>query len=366
MQPFIPQKLPLDISDWDTQKLLIKVSSASASLAYYNGLLNSIINPQIFLSPLETKEAILSSRIEGTVTTMDEVLRFEANLKPTNKEKEKDIIEVLNYRQAMRHAGSWLSNGMPFNTNFVCEIQKSLMEGVRGKDKYPGMIRKEQVWIGTPGCKIEEATYIPPEPLSITYFLDNLFNFLDNSDTEVLIQSAILHAQFEVIHPFMDGNGRTGRILIPLFLWHKRRMNAPMLYISEYFEEHRDNYIQMLLAISERNEWEDWILFFLDAIDVQANRNARKANEVLGLYNQMKTEITEITKSFFAIKVLDTLFSYPTFRTTDFREVTGLNAQTSFRIISKLKDEGILVTLKEAAGRSPEVLRFEPLYELIK
>jgi len=345
MQTFVPQKLPLDISDWNTQKMLIKVSSASASLAFYNGLLNTIINPQIFLSPLETKEAILSSKIEGTITTMDEVLKYEADIKPTNIEKEKDIIEVLNYRKAMRYAKNWLSKGMPFNTNLVCEIQKALMDGVRGKDKLPGMIRKELVWIGAPGSKIEEATYIPPEPLSITYFLDNLFNFLDASDTEVLIQSAILHAQFEIIHPFMDGNGRTGRILIPLFLWHKKRMNAPMLYISEYFEEHRDNYIQMLLAISEKNEWENWILFFLDAINVQANRNARKANEVLNLYNQMKIDITAITKSSFAIKVIDTLFGYPTFRTTDFRTFAGLNAQTSFRILSKLKDKGILVTI---------------------
>ena len=277
MEPFKPTKLPLDVSSWDMHALIKKVSSASSSLAYYNGILNSIINPLIFLSPLETKEAILSSRIEGTVTTLDEVLKYEVDLKPESEEKEKDIIEVLNYRRAMRHAAGWLGRGLPFNTNLVCEIQKELMAGVRGKDKLPGKIRKEQVWIGAYKCKIEEATYIPPDPYSVPQLLENLFNYINTDESEVLIQSAILHAQFEIIHPFMDGNGRTGRILIPLFLWHKRRMDVPMLYISEYLNDNRDEYTQRLLYVSEKYGWEDWIYFFLDAIEVQAARNARKA-----------------------------------------------------------------------------------------
>jgi len=365
MEPFVPTKLPLDISHWNWEKLINKVSSTSSSLAYYNGILESMINPAIFLSPLETKEAILSSRIEGTITTLDEVLKFEADLKPEDESKQNDIIEVLNYRRATRHAQGWLSRGLPFNQTMVCAIQKDLMSGVRGKDKKPGEIRKEQVWIGPKGCKIEEATFIPPEPLSVNPFLDNLFNFLLSDKSEILIQTAIMHAQFEIIHPFMDGNGRTGRILITLFLWHKKRLNSPMLYISEYFDKHRDDYLGILSSISQNNNWERWVYFFLDAVEVQAKNNADKAKQVLMLYTQMKDLVAKISNSPYGIKVLDTLFSMPIFRRSDFERIAGLNHQTTYRIITRLKAEKILEVLKKSSGRTPEILRFKKLYDLI-
>jgi len=365
MEPFAPTKLPFDISRWDWEKLIKKVSSASASLAHYDGILESMINPAIFLSPLETKEAILSSRIEGTITTLDEVLKYEADLKPEDESKQKDIIEVLNYRRATRHAQRWLARGLPFNKTMVCAIQKELMSGVRGKDKKPGENRNEQVWIGPKGCKIEEATFIPPDPISLNACLDNFFEFLSAEKIETLIQTAIMHAQFEIIHPFMDGNGRTGRILITLFLWHKKRLNSPMLYISEYFDEYRDDYLGSLSSISQNNDWERWVNFFLDAIDIQAKNNADKAKQVLMLYTQMKDLIAKISNSPYGIKVLDTLFSMPIFRRFDFEKSAGLNSQTTHRIITRLKKEKILDVLKKPSGRSPEILRFKKLYNLI-
>jgi Fic family protein len=365
MEPFVPTTLPLDISHWNWEKLINKVSSASSSLAYYNGILESMINPTIFLSPLETKEAILSSRIEGTITTLDEVLKYEADLKPEDESKQNDIIEVLNYRKATRYAQGWLERGLPFNQTMVCAIQKELMSGVRGKDKIPGEIRKEQVWIGPKHRKIEKATFIPPEPLSVNALLDNFFKFLLSDKIETLIQTAIMHAQFEIIHPFMDGNGRTGRILITLFLWHKKRLNSPMLYISEYFNEHRDDYLETLSSISQNNDWERWVNFFLDAVEIQAKNNADKAKQVLMLYSQMKDLVANISNSPYGIKILDTLFSMPIFRRSDFEKKAGLNTQTTFRIITRLKEEKILVILKKSSGRSPEFLRFKKLYDLI-
>jgi Fic family protein len=365
MEPYVPASLPLDSSLWNWESLTNKVSAASASLAYYNGILQSMINPALFLSPLETKEAILSSRIEGTVTTLDEVLKYEADMKPENESKQKDIVEVLNYRKATRHAKEWLERGLPFSLTMVCAIQKELITGVRGKDKKPGEIRKEQVWIGLNKCKIEDATYVPPEPLSLSLYLDNLFDFLKSDKIETLVQTAILHAQFEIIHPFMDGNGRTGRILIPLFLWHKKRLTSPMFYISEYLDENRDEYLENLLLVSQNHDWQKWIHFFLDAIEVQAKRNAEKARQVLQLYSQMKELIATVSNSPYGIKVLDTLFSMPIFRSTDFGKMADLNPQTTYRIITRFKQEGILVTIKEPAGRSPEILLFERLYDLI-
>ncbi|GAP15222.1 uncharacterized conserved protein [Longilinea arvoryzae] len=365
MDPYIPDRLPLDTSNWNWESLALKVSAASASLAYYNGILQSMVNPTIFLSPLETKEAILSSHIEGTITTLDEVLKYEADIKPDNESRQMDIIEVLNYRQATHYAKEWLQRGLPFTLPFVNSIQKELISGVRGKDKNPGKVRREQVWIGPKNCEIEAATYVPPEPLSLHRYLANLFEFIESDAIEPLIQTAIFHAQFEIIHPYMDGNGRTGRILIPLLLWHKNRLTTPLFYLSEYLDDNRDEYVENLRFVSQNKDWQRWIRFFLEAIDVQAKRNAEKASQVLALYEEMKDRVTRISNSPYGIKVLDTLFRMPIFRSTDFGKLAELNAQTMHRMITRFKQEKILFTLKEPSGRSPEILLFTKLYDLI-
>jgi len=366
MDPYIPEKLPINLTTLYWQKVALKVSEASATLAYYNGVLESIINPAIFLSPLETKEAVLSSRIEGTITTVDEVLKYEADLKPESLSKENDIIEVLNYRKATRSAKEWLRRDLPFNLTLICAIQNELLQGARGKDKHPGELRKEQVWIGPKGRPIEEATYVPPEPLGLKIHLDNLIDYMNRTDQEVLIQTAIMHAQFEIIHPFCDGNGRTGRILIPLFLWCKGRISAPMFYISEYFDENRDQYVENLRKISDAKDWEHWILFFLEAISTQAKRNSEKATQVLSLYNLMRGRIAGLTKSPKASQVLDALFMTPIIRTSNFIKLTGLKPQTAHRIIALLKEEKILSSILKPSGRTPEVLVFDDLFELIR
>jgi Fic family protein len=366
MLPYIPENLPIDLSKLNWREVTAKVSEASAALAYYNGILKSIINPAIFLSPLETKEAVLSSRIEGTITTVDEVLRYEVDIKPDNVRKQDDIIEVLNYRKAMRSASQWLGRGLPFNITMICAIQKELMQGTRGKDKHPGEIRKEQVWIGPRNRPIEDATYIPPEPLGLRENLENYVSYLNNKDQEALIQTAIMHAQLEVIHPFSDGNGRTGRILIPLFLWFRQRISSPMFYISEYFDKNRDEYIQNLGKITGEKDWGTWISFFLTAVMVQAEANSAKATQVLKLYNSMREKMVRITKSPYSIKILDALFTMPILRPFDLSKISGLETKSVRRIIAKLKDEKVLRTIQEHAGRTPEVLVFNDLYQIIR
>jgi Fic family protein len=366
MVPTIPEKLPLDLSKIDWQKVAIKISKASSTLAYYNGLLNSIPNPAIFLSPLEIKEAVLSSRIEGTITTVDEVLKYEVDLKPKSLSKQDDIIEVLNYRKAVRYAKDWLKREMPFNLTLICAIQNELIKESRGKDKHPGEIRKEQVWIGPKGCSIEEADYVPPEPLGLKIHLDNWIDYLNRTDQEIMVQTAIMHAQFEIIHPFCDGNGRIGRILIPLYLWQKGLIAAPMFYISEYFDENRDQYVDHLRRITHDHEWEGWIIFFLDAIRIQAKRNNEKATQVVELYKEMRNQIVELTKSPYAMKVMDALFTAPVMKTADFIKSSGLEPQSAHRMISKLKREKILHTIQKHSGRTSEILAFERLYQIIR
>jgi len=366
MEPYRPQTLPLNLSSLKWEVVAKKLSEASAALAYYNGILQSMINPEIFLSPLETKEAVLSSRIEGTITTVDEVLKFEVDIKPASIEKQHDVIEVLNYRKATQSAKDWLTRNLPFNFTLIGAIHKDLMEGVRGKDKHPGKIRKEQVWIGLKGSPIEAAAYVPPEPLALKSYLDNLVEYMNRSDQEALIQTAIMHAQFEIIHPFSDGNGRTGRILIPLFLWCKQRISSPMFYISEYFDENRDQYIENLRRISADKDWENWILFFLNAISVQAGRNAQKANQVLDLYRSIRTKVANLTRSPHAMQIVDTLFTNPILKTPDFVGLSQLPTPSAYRIIAQLKKEKILKTMQKPSGRTPEVLLFEELFEIIR
>ena len=186
------------------------------------------------------------------------------------------------------------------------------------------------------------------------------------SNQEFLVQAAIMHAQFEIIHPFCDGNGRTGRILIPLFLWRKGLISAPMFYISEFFDENRDQYVDNLRRITNENDWERWILFFLEAVQIQAKRNNEKATQVLHLYREMRDRMVDLTKSPYALKVLDALFTAPIMKTADFIKFAGLEPKSAHRIISKLKDEKILATIQKHSGRTSEILAFDQLYQIIR
>lgn len=365
MEPYIPDCLPLDMTMWNWESLAPLIGLANRKLAYYDGILSSIINPSLFLSPLETKEAVLSSKIEGTITTIDEVLKYEVNLIPASFSKQQDIQEVLNYRTAMRNAIGWIERKLPLNNALICNIQKELMTGVRGANKSPGQIRKEQNWIGKPRSSIELASYIPPEPLGLSEHLSNLIDYMQLDDQEIILQTAIMHAQFELIHPFLDGNGRTGRILIPLFLWHKEIIKAPVFYVSEYLEANRDQYYESLRLISRDGDWEAWVRFFLQAVANQAEENALKANQVLSLYQQMKLRISAISNSPHVIQILDLLFGNPMINSTSFIRQSGLNSQSGRRILNKLKDEKILLILQPSAGSRPEILIFKELMEIL-
>lgn len=366
MEPHIPDKLPIDISGWDTNRIMKMVSEASGKLSEYNGILtNPSIKPSTFLSPLEAKEAVISSKIEGTVTTVDEILRYDAGVISKNMKENADLHEVLNYRSAMLGAQKWILDGYPINKTLICSIQTNLLDKVRGGSKATGDIRKEQVWIGARGSSIEKATYIPPAPENVSIFLDNFFEYMKQEDPEPLLQTAILHAQFEIIHPFTDGNGRTGRILIPLLLWKRKRLLYPSFYISEYLEEHRDEYVYRLNQITKEKDWENWAYFFLEAIRTQSEHNSMRALNIIRLYEECKATLFENNCSVATMQSLDSLFSFPVFSAVQFRDVNKLQQQTSKRILKNLKNLGIIRTAIPSSGRSPEILIFEKLYNYI-
>jgi len=337
MKPYIPQKLPLDNIDW--VDLIDDISKANRALAKYDGYLQIIPNKELLLAPLTIKEAVLSSKIEGTQATFEDVLNYEAN--PKKVSNYDDIEEVINYKKAINYAVDRL-NTLPMSNRLFKEIHKILLSGVRGSNKNPGNFRTGQVFIGKSGASIKEATFIPPEPQLIDEYISNLENYIHYDEKDVLVQLAIIHAQFEIIHPFWDGNGRVGRILIPLFLFYKDVISTPMFYVSEFLENNRSDYYKYLSLVSKEKNWNSWIEFFLNAIYIQSNNNIQKINKILSLYNQLKEDIIDIPTPKNSIKVLDFLFSTPIFSAKLFIEKTNIEKRNVYRIIDFLVDKEII------------------------
>ncbi len=361
MNPYVPDALPL--GNLDYRQLIRLVGEANAGLARYDGLLQGIPNPAVLLSPLTTQEAVLSSKIEGTQATVDEVLEQEAGLIKEG-EKYKDIQEISNYRLALFEANDYLKT-YPIRLAFVRELHKILMNSVRGQDKSPGEFRKDQNWIGSPGCTMQQASFVPPSPLLMQDSLQMWERYLDSDDNDFLLQTAVMHAQFEMIHPFQDGNGRLGRILIPLFLYQKKALSQPMFYLSEYLERNREEYYQRLKAISADKDWNGWIAFFLKAIIKQSSDNANRVKRIMNLYDIMKQKIQDITHSQYNLRLLDSLFSKPIFRTSDLvRQLNqdyGIHQKTTPALLRQLREAGVLLELRAGSGRRAAILCFPEL-----
>ena len=362
--PYEPDVLPLTALDW--RRLLPLVGQANAALARYDGLLQGIPNPAVMLSPLTTQEAVLSSRIEGTQATVDEVLEQEAGLLKEGS-KFQDIQEISNYRAALYAAREQLKD-YPIRLAFVRELHRILMSSVRGQGKTPGEFRKDQNWIGTHGCPIEQASFVPPNPVQLPDHLQAWERYLDSDDADFLLQTAVVHAQFELLHPFKDGNGRIGRILIPLFLFQKRALSQPMFYLSEYLEAHREDYYARLKAISADGDWNGWIAFFLQAIVAQAGTNSARVTAIQSLYEEMKLAIQEATRSQYTVHVLDAIFSKPIFRSSDvtaqLKRDFGIHEKTTPGLLRQMRDVGILRELQAGSGRRPATLCFPRLINL--
>lgn len=361
MEPYIPNTLPLEQLDYHL--LFALLGDASAELARYDGLLQGIPNPEVMLSPLTTKEAVLSSKIEGTQATVDEVLEQEAGLIKEGK-KYDDIQEISNYRLALYKASDHLKD-YPIRLTLIRELHKILLNSVRGEDKTPGEFRNDQNWIGKQGCPIEEATFVPPSPVRLMEFLEAWEKYLDFDDDDFLLQTAVAHAQFELIHPFKDGNGRIGRILIPLFLYQKNRLSQPMFYLSEYLEMNRSAYYFKLQNISRNNDWNGWIAFFLEAVTYQARENSNRVREIMELYESMKVKVHGVTHSQYSVYLLDAIFQKPIFRSKDvsrqLHTTHNIHEKTVTDLLRQLKDAGILRVLQSARGSRPATLCFPDL-----
>ena len=360
-RPCIPDALPITDLNW--RRLLPIVGRANAALARYDGMLQTLPNPAVLLSPMTANEAVLSSRIEGTQATLDEVLEFEAGIQNSDG-RSSDLEEVSNYRIAVSIAESALDD-RPLSLSLVKAVHQRLMQGVRGRDKEPGSFRREQNWIGRRGDPIERARFIPPSPLQLQDALEEWERYLQSSNEDPIVQTAVAHAQFEILHPFKDGNGRIGRILIPLLLHQKGSLSRPMFYVSEFLEAHRDEYYDALLSVTAGSGWDRWLEFFMEAVTSQAEANLGKVRAIRDLYEDMRKRFVEVTHSQFAMAAVDVFFMRPIISGPDFSRLAAFNNRiTANGMLRQLEGAGLIKKLRTGVGRLAAVYAMPQLINI--
>jgi Fic family protein len=354
MRPAIPKDLPL-LTNSDWLALIPAMGRANRSLAEYNGMLRRLPNAHLLLSPLGLQEAVLSSRIEGTLATLSEVLQFEAGEPPGQQSRREDIEEILNYRSAVDAAMQELKK-RPFSLNLLLKLHKILLSSVRGHNKAPGRFRRQQNYIGSRVGGVERIRFTPPDWMKLQHSLSNWEKYYQ-SDDDPWVRLALIHAQFEFLHPFLDGNGRLGRILIPIFLFEKNLLSAPTFYMSEYIEKHRDEYIDRLSRLGRvTNSWRNWTEFFLNAIAAQAQQNAIKAEAILSLYEGLKEKFIATTHSRYAVPLLDAAFRLQYFQASQLEwKGDAPSKPTLMSMLQALEKNGIIMVYRPSAGRRSSI-----------
>ena len=350
--------------DLPWEALVPAIGRANAALARYDGMLQGLPRPDILLAPLATREAVLSSRIEGTEATLSEVMEEEADPGAAPAERQPEIREVLNYRDAVEAAVTELEK-RPLSLNLIRRTHRVLMTEARGAGRGPGEFRRVQNYIGAPGAGIEQATYVPPPPNEVPILLDQLEKYLHVEERDPIVQIGLIHARFEMIHPFIDGNGRVGRILIPLFLYTRGILARPAFYLSAWLEAHREEYYERLRAVTAEEDNAGWVCFFLRAVTEQAEEDAGRVRRMIALYEQTKGMVVAEIRSRYALAALDTLFSQPIFSTPRFVEESGIPQASAARLLDRLRESGVLWVVRRGRGRRPTVWEFRELMEIV-
>ena len=340
---FIPAPLPPDIS-YDPH-LVLALSKADAALSELSGLGRHMINPHLLISSYIRKEAVLSSRIEGTRAGVADLLLNDLE-SPDGSSSSADLKEVQNYVAALEYGVTRLDS-LPLSLRLVREIHARLMEGVRGGNATPGEFRRSQNWIGPAGSTLAEAPYVPPPVNDMNACLAQWELFLqDRGNFPELIQCALLHEQFEAIHPFLDGNGRIGRLLITLFLMERGRLAQPLLYLSTYLETHRQEYYDLLQRVRTHGDWTSWLRYFLQGVEVTSKQAVRQAGALMDLREQLHIEQRGKPK---ATALIDPLFTNPYITVSRAAELLGVSLPTARQVVRALEETGVL---QEVTGRA--------------
>ncbi len=339
---FVPTNLPPDPPvniDSEMQRLL---SEADRALGRLEGSIQTLPNPDLFVLMYVRKEAVLSSQIEGTQASINDLLKAEAKVFDANAPR--DVDEVINYVTAMNHGLARLPE-LPLSVRLIREIHERLLDGVRGRNLQPGELRRSQNWIGPQRSTLMTATFVPPPHQEAANALGELEKFLHQTDDiPPLVKIGLVHAQFETIHPFLDGNGRIGRLLITFFLCQQGILQKPVLYLSHFFKQNRTEYYERLQKIRDEGEWEDWLKFFLKGVASVATQATETARQIVGLREQHRTLITNNFGSAGAngARLLEHLYRRPTTSVNavkDFLEISYPNANN---LVEKFRNNGIL------------------------
>nr|HMS14693.1 Fic family protein [Microthrixaceae bacterium] len=305
-----------------------------------------IPNPHLLIGPHLRLEAVLSSRIEGTKTDVSELLRFEAG-QVLPGEAADDATEVRNYIVAMEHGLARVREGFPISIRLFREMHERLLGGARGQHRHPGELRRSPVWLG--GSTLDDAVFVPPPPDEMNHALSDLERFLHETELPLLVQLAVAHYQFEVIHPFLDGNGRIGRLMIPLMLVLREALPQPLLYLSAYLEQHRSEYYDHLLFTSQKGDLMPWIAFFLRGVRQQSRDSEERTVRLVELQHQLRNELLDEGRPNSVVRLAEQLFAVPLVTAPRVEAAIGVTRPTAQAAIDALVERG---DLTEITGRS--------------
>lgn len=355
---FIPEPLPPIPPVAIGGAMQTMLSKADRALGRLDGSIQTLPDPDMFVYMYVRKEAVLSSQIEGTQSSLNDLLEAEAAIHDADRPG--DVGEVINYVKAMNHGLERLVE-LPLSVRLIREIHEKLMHGVRGNHASPGELRRSQNWIGPGGCTINEAAFVPPPPHEVERLLSDLERFIHTeSDLPALIKIGLIHAQFETIHPFLDGNGRIGRLLIAFLLCQKEILLKPVLYLSYWFKLHRARYYELLQAIRDRGEWEEWLLFFLEGVATVSLEATKIARSIVTLRENHRRLVTDRfgRAAGNGLKVLEDLYQRPFIDIAGVREKLGLSFPAAADLIDRFVEAELLAEI--TGGKRYRVWQYFP------
>ena len=349
---FIPKKLPPDPPIVMDDDLLELLSTADRKLGRLDGITQILPNPDLFVAMYVKKEALLSSQIEGTQASLIDVLAVEDKKKHGN-----EYVEVVNYVRAMKYGLGRLKEGFPLSLRLIKEIHKELMLGVRGSKCDPGEFRRTQNWIGPQGCTLSEAAFVPPHVPAMKIALGDLEMYFHNEERiPALIKIALIHAQFETIHPFIDGNGRVGRLLITFWLCQQNILSEPLLYLSYFFKKNRVEYYDRLMDVRTKGNWEGWIKFFLKGVAETSDEATSTAKQILEMKETFCRIINSNHSSTIHLRLFEELFSVPIINKNMAKEILNVSYPTASSIVEDFVNMGILFDQTPGQTRNKEYI----------
>ena len=356
---FVPASLPPDPPVATDAQLVALLSKADVALGRLDGTIQTVPNPDLFVAMYVRREAVLSSQIEGTQSTLEDLLAIE--LEPSAPRLPSDVEEVVNYVHAMTYGLDRLAT-LPLSKRLIREIHAELLRSGRGADSRAGKFRNSQNWIGPENAPIQRATFVPPPVPQMHAALDDLERFLnDDHHLPALVHVGLAHAQFETIHPFLDGNGRVGRLLITFMLVHHGILHRPLLYLSHYLKQNRAEYYDRLTAVRRQGDWEGWLRFFLRGVAEVAGEATRTARSILSL-REANHELIQDSVGVNGLRLLDLLFERPLVNVNLIKDHLRIAFATANNLVAQFEEAGLLVEI--TGGKRSRIFSYEPYLSL--